>query len=305
MLHEQHVNYFNALRNIAGWDLDIDFNDNQIPCDCCLCQSGIDGNKYCKPSLIQECLITGKSYICDDGVDDGFAWKYMYGDPELTWGILDDLWSPGTGNVPTGEDVTEKLKDCTANNVIITGYPEYIYLNWEDLKAQIFVNEGEPDTEFVDSIDFSIKYRTENTVIHVQWFDFNENSWKPVLDCGPFSSQDVFTEQCTLPEQLKDAILAGNYEDVLLRLIINHKDNTVEKICNDNIDNDVDGLVDCEDNDCTEYQYCKPRICGDGIVQDGEACDDGNPDDCDGCRRDCSAVETGCGDGFVCPPEAC
>lgn len=46
-------------------------------------------------------------------------------------------------------------------------------------------------------------------------------------------------------------------------------------------------------------------VCGDGAVEAGEACDDGNTDDCDGCRGDCSAEETGCGDGFTCGDEAC
>lgn len=46
-------------------------------------------------------------------------------------------------------------------------------------------------------------------------------------------------------------------------------------------------------------------VCGNGTVEDGEACDDANTDDCDGCRGDCSAEETGCGDGFLCGDEAC
>ena len=46
-------------------------------------------------------------------------------------------------------------------------------------------------------------------------------------------------------------------------------------------------------------------VCGNSTVEDGEACDDGNTDDCDGCRGDCSAEETGCGDGFTCGDEAC
>lgn len=45
--------------------------------------------------------------------------------------------------------------------------------------------------------------------------------------------------------------------------------------------------------------------CGDGEKADGEACDDGNNENCDGCRGDCSAVETGCGDGFLCADEEC
>ncbi len=44
--------------------------------------------------------------------------------------------------------------------------------------------------------------------------------------------------------------------------------------------------------------------CGDGVVQLGEDCDDGNTTSCDGCSADCRA-ETGCGDGVRCGNEAC
>lgn len=46
-------------------------------------------------------------------------------------------------------------------------------------------------------------------------------------------------------------------------------------------------------------------VCGNATPETGEACDDGNTDDCDGCRGDCSATETGCGDGFLCGDEEC
>ncbi|MBI2981771.1 MAG: DUF4215 domain-containing protein [Deltaproteobacteria bacterium] len=45
--------------------------------------------------------------------------------------------------------------------------------------------------------------------------------------------------------------------------------------------------------------------CGNGVVDPGESCDDGDQMDCDGCRGDCSARETGCGDRFVCGMEQC
>jgi MYXO-CTERM domain-containing protein len=47
------------------------------------------------------------------------------------------------------------------------------------------------------------------------------------------------------------------------------------------------------------------EVCGNSNTAGGEACDDGNTDDCDGCRGDCSAAETGCGDGFICGAEVC
>lgn len=51
-------------------------------------------------------------------------------------------------------------------------------------------------------------------------------------------------------------------------------------------------------------------FCGDGNLDSGETCDDGNNNDCDGCRGDCSSVEGACGDGFCCEdscscPEDC
>jgi cysteine-rich repeat protein len=52
--------------------------------------------------------------------------------------------------------------------------------------------------------------------------------------------------------------------------------------------------------------HVRPRqgICGDGVLQLGEACDDGNAVDCDGCSADCR-VESGCGDGVRCGSEEC
>src|SRR5687767_7984551 len=40
-----------------------------------------------------------------------------------------------------------------------------------------------------------------------------------------------------------------------------------------------------------------PPGCGDGMVGEGEACDDGDQDDLDGCRNDCSVAR--CGDGVT------
>ena len=50
---------------------------------------------------------------------------------------------------------------------------------------------------------------------------------------------------------------------------------------------------------------CGPQsTCGDGIVDGGEQCDDGNTQDGDGCSSSC-ALEQNCGDGVVNPGEEC
>ena len=54
---------------------------------------------------------------------------------------------------------------------------------------------------------------------------------------------------------------------------------------------------DACDNDCTLTS------CGDGVLQEGEACDDGNDDNDDDCLNTCE--EARCGDGFVRPQEEC
>ncbi len=53
---------------------------------------------------------------------------------------------------------------------------------------------------------------------------------------------------------------------------------------------------------CGGCSNCGP--CGDGNVDEGEQCDDGNQINCDGCDNDCTNSTT-CGNGFVCGAEDC
>jgi cysteine-rich repeat protein len=72
-----------------------------------------------------------------------------------------------------------------------------------------------------------------------------------------------------------------------------------------------DGIVDtgeeCDDGNrvtsdaCTND--CNVPFCGDGVVSTGEQCDDGNEVDTDGCRNSC--VNPVCGDSVVSTGEAC
>jgi cysteine-rich repeat protein len=61
----------------------------------------------------------------------------------------------------------------------------------------------------------------------------------------------------------------------------------------DQLDEDGDGAGDA----------CDPPVCGDGVQERGEGCDDGNRSDGDGCAASC--VVEACGNGAVEPREAC
>ena len=73
-------------------------------------------------------------------------------------------------------------------------------------------------------------------------------------------------------------------------------------------------------NNANNKNNGEPGVCGDGILDDDEACDDGNTVDGDGCSADCKYVDEGfscmppgipchriakCGDGHVLLPELC
>jgi cysteine-rich repeat protein len=65
-------------------------------------------------------------------------------------------------------------------------------------------------------------------------------------------------------------------------------------------DEDGNGLADCADPACAAA--C-PAVCGNGVVEAGEACDDGNLAEGDGCDPRCQV--TACGDGVVSAGELC
>src|SRR5262245_33144671 len=66
-------------------------------------------------------------------------------------------------------------------------------------------------------------------------------------------------------------------------------------------DEDGNGLADCADPACFAWPAC--RVCGNGRLEPGEECDDGNAIDGDGCHHDCTLEA--CGDGVVVAGEEC
>lgn len=78
-----------------------------------------------------------------------------------------------------------------------------------------------------------------------------------------------------------------------------------EPFCGDGA---IDAGEECDDGEANDNQgtctaACHLPACGDGHLQPGEECDDGNDDSLDSCVVGC--LHNICGDGFVGPGEAC
>jgi cysteine-rich repeat protein len=65
--------------------------------------------------------------------------------------------------------------------------------------------------------------------------------------------------------------------------------------CDDGVDNDGDGTSDCQDPSCGGSGPC---LCGNGVTDEGEGCDDGNMLDTDGCIP-VTCQDARCGDGHL------
>ena len=108
-----------------------------------------------------------------------------------------------------------------------------------------------------------------------QWFSFPDGRCSSDMQCGPWICE---ADQCVTPEQTT--------RDLPNRSELSYFDGS----CNTN--------EDCGSWGCYEG-WCRDRElqCGDGIVQIPEQCDDGNLDETDLCRNDCSLPI--CGDGII------
>lgn len=75
-------------------------------------------------------------------------------------------------------------------------------------------------------------------------------------------------------------------------------------VCGDGVEEGPEECDEAEMNadDGTCRPECVRGVCGDGVLAQSEACDDGNVVGGDGCAGDCTCV---CGDGVVCGAEAC
>lgn len=74
----------------------------------------------------------------------------------------------------------------------------------------------------------------------------------------------------------------------------------IEESCDDGMDNDGDGGVDCDDSDCSSRSTCdlpEPEVCDDGLDNDGDALMDCSDPDCSSTPVCGGATTEVCNDG--------
>jgi hypothetical protein len=126
-----------------------------------------------------------------------------------------------------------------------------------------------------------------------RWGDYSSMSVDPVDDCTFWYTQEYYENTDSF--DFKTRICSFKFADCGAGCSITEDP---EQTCDDGVDNDCDGQVDCNDANCSSDPACVTNPCGDGT------CDPNIGEDCSTCPADCPSGEPvlpGCGNGF-CEP---
>lgn len=256
-------------------------------------------------------------YRVDGVADDGLDWDWILGDPEPADGIwrpedplMREAIEPRSGTSPaTGEELAGPDAPFMANS---SNGHEWVISDNSDLQyACVF------------------PLRTPRECMSLQEYAEarEEGLAVPSCTCTVFGEERFKHPSCQNPSSggySATQYLAGAYPSLRqLRVLHDYREQSVvASICPKEVDDShspefayrpaiealfdrlrprLGGSVRPLPNVCSGN--CSISECGDGIVQLGESCDDGNAVDDDACRNDCRLPS--CGDGIVQQGEAC
>ena len=197
--------------------------------------------------------------------------------------VIED--SGGINNVTCGSIPYISTIECNGQRgwIMTHEYGTQFVVQSESIKQHvaIYVKDAEQNILFDASSNQTIDGRNIDNVIQ-QYFSFNPNcnvsrteliSFMRTVDCNNLTILDGLS--------LIDFI-ARNCAHSLMS----------DEICGNGIDDDNNGLIDCDDPACADYDGCGPtEICDNGIDDDGDGLiDQADVEDCPcvaSCGRDC------------------
>ena len=226
----------------------------------------------CDNQVDEGCLPATET-ACDDGVDDD-------GDGDEDCDDADCAAEPYCQNCEVG--------DCCYGDTLVLELPQdsydgYLVANWDDWDGPRGIGYYFDDMEFEGGAG-------EEITLQITAADFDRILYLLDEDCtvvaadndgGPGEESKI---EYTLPATgvytaIVTTQMPGETGDYLLEL--NPSPPGAETNCSDNIDEDEDGLYDCDDPDCAYDPACVPEeVCGNGFDDDGDGYTDCYDADC-------------------------
>jgi cysteine-rich repeat protein len=230
------------------------------------CEECDDGNDIDDDYCTNLCKINEPEPVCDHEIAVRYSYSNSYG-TGIAVGYSNGTW------ISDGVASLEK-----------TG----------DYKIKYFVdNKKEAD----DNIHHVLKL--EGAIIVDEYELTNEYFSKEInLELSSLTCDSYYTLTVDVTSDGYECDLSDNYAS--REIYIECEEEPPEEYCGDGICNNDETCSTCPEDcgeceeDCSEYCYSCPlgecdlnEQCGDGIIQEGEECDDGNSNNFDGCSKMC------------------
>jgi hypothetical protein len=219
-------------------------------------------------------------------------------DAVLNGSVMNSCYSGSSTGVWTASDVT--ALDCLYDTGSCAPPPPPPYTNVVTLTnlsagSGVQTNYGPYDASTYDAIRFSISGGTGDADLYVR---FGAAPTTNSYDCRPYLNGNA--ESCEF-----NPASSGDYY-VMIRAYSAYSGVTFTvdaagagdppppaEVCDNGVDDDGDGSVDCADADCAADPACAPGgpTCGDGTCDVGESCDGRNGTT--SCSADCPGVTGG------------